>query len=933
MSTLNNQVLVRIPYIQNQLTYNIPLVVYTLNQINDLITTTDIRIQAYKTTTIKTDILPVKIGNELIKNQNFLVSINNTSNGIIITLNQNIPDATELRIRRESIRESATNYQGQDSLSLKQNLNKDFANYGGSIQDNYNLVHDIETQTNKYANVITQTYNNLTSLTTEVASIPRNASQLPATPNLGLTATNTQQQIYEVKTFVDQANKGITLKEAVRVASTSNTALTGVSIIDGITLTNGNRVLLKNQTTRGQNGIYSYNNGNLTRTDDANTLSKIAGAQVQVLEGTSANKEFYCIVNNVNGVLNSEPVIVEVVFNAVGDNQILLRNLAKQPANTIIANITNNTANPTYVNKQDFKTFLEINNINNTADLDKPISTATQTALNLKTNQTDFENLNTFVLQTKDDLTASINQKQNILPIGGEQDYLSFEGNEIVVKNLTKTSVGLENVDNTSDLDKPISITQQEEFEKYLKERGTLPINDLNLTFDLLTGVYSINRINERLNLPNEIQTTSTITLILNRVYLGEQYQTQIQQIFERKNNDTICFYVRSGNFFNNTFTNWERMSTKKELDATNVRIDNVIIGEFDGNIYTVSQVDAFLNAKEDTITAGTTAQYYRGDKQMAELITDAVPEGSNPDRFYFSQPRVRATILNGYQVNSTASTTATDTILQALGKKADLNYTNTQLGLKANNLNPTFTRQNITNFGGIINFQNPDNDGVIRIRNYKSTGERWLATDIAGGSLFGLIQVFNEADNTFKYATIPYSPSTADNSTRLATTQFVNNFAYSKSTTYTKTEVDNALNLKANQSTTYTKTEVDNALNLKANQSTTYTKTEVNNALNLKEDKSVKKFGINLSNKTIINLNENFTVPTNGIIKLFFLCNPGSYVITSINEMQYSLDFSPGSTSIVVSQSFPVATGQIIKLTTIGTIEYNASYFAPYFI
>jgi hypothetical protein len=374
-------------------------------------------------------------------------------------------------------------------------------------------------------------------------------------------------------------------------------------------------------------------------------------------------------------------------------------------------------------------------------------------------------------------------------------------------------------------------------------------------------------------------------------------------------------------------------MSTKKELDATNVRIDNVIIGEFDGNIYTVSQVDAFLNAKEDTITAGTTAQYYRGDKQMAELITDAVPEGSNPDRFYFSQPRVRATILNGYQVNSTASTTATDTILQALGKKADLNYTNTQLGLKANNLNPTFTRQNITNFGGIINFQNPDNDGVIRIRNYKSTGERWLATDIAGGSLFGLIQVFNEADNTFKYATIPYSPSTADNSTRLATTQFVNNFAYSKSTTYTKTEVDNALNLKANQSTTYTKTEVDNALNLKANQSTTYTKTEVNNALNLKEDKSVKKFGINLSNKTIINLNENFTVPTNGIIKLFFLCNPGSYVITSINEMQYSLDFSPGSTSIVVSQSFPVATGQIIKLTTIGTIEYNASYFAPYFI
>ena len=40
------------------------------------------------------------------------------------------------------------------------------------------------------------------------------------------------------------------------------------------------------------------------------------------------------------------------------------------------------------------------------------------------------------------------------------------------------------------------------------------------------------------------------------------------------------------------------------------------------------------------------------------------------------------------------------------------------------------------------------------------------------------------------------------------------------------------ALELKADRSTTYTKTEVDNSLALKANQSTTYTKTEVDNSL-----------------------------------------------------------------------------------------------------
>ena len=59
------------------------------------------------------------------------------------------------------------------------------------------------------------------------------------------------------------------------------------------------------------------------------------------------------------------------------------------------------------------------------------------------------------------------------------------------------------------------------------------------------------------------------------------------------------------------------------------------------------------------------------------------------------------------------------------------------------------------------------------------------------------------------------------------------------QATTYTHTEVDNALLLKANQSTTYTKTEVDGNLLLKANQATTYTKTEVDDILSTKADSS----------------------------------------------------------------------------------------------
>lgn len=56
---------------------------------------------------------------------------------------------------------------------------------------------------------------------------------------------------------------------------------------------------------------------------------------------------------------------------------------------------------------------------------------------------------------------------------------------------------------------------------------------------------------------------------------------------------------------------------------------------------------------------------------------------------------------------------------------------------------------------------------------------------------------------------------------------------------TYSISQVDTALSLKANQSTTYTKTEVNTSLALKADQSTTYTKTEVDTSLGLKLNKA----------------------------------------------------------------------------------------------
>ena len=92
-----------------------------------------------------------------------------------------------------------------------------------------------------------------------------------------------------------------------------------------------------------------------------------------------------------------------------------------------------------------------LGNVDNTADLAKPISTATQTALDLKASITSVNlKANTTELALKADL-SDLNLKA---PIASP----TFTGS---VSGITSAMVGLSNVNNTSDLDKAISTATQ----------------------------------------------------------------------------------------------------------------------------------------------------------------------------------------------------------------------------------------------------------------------------------------------------------------------------------------------------------------------------------------------------------------------------------------------------------------------------------------
>ena len=83
--------------------------------------------------------------------------------------------------------------------------------------------------------------------------------------------TPTADAHFATKGYVDGVAQGLDIKEAVKVATTGNITLSGTQTIDSVAVSADQRVLVKNQSTASQNGIYLCKAGSWTRTDDLAT--------------------------------------------------------------------------------------------------------------------------------------------------------------------------------------------------------------------------------------------------------------------------------------------------------------------------------------------------------------------------------------------------------------------------------------------------------------------------------------------------------------------------------------------------------------------------------------------------------------------------------------------------------------------------------------
>ena len=98
----------------------------------------------------------------------------------------------------------------------------------------------------------------------------------------------------------------------VRAGSTANITVSnpGTAVFDGVTLTEGQRIVLKDQSSAAENGIYDFDTSStaLVRSSDSNAWDEITGTLVFIDEGTvNANTRWYC-TSNTGGTLGSTAI-------------------------------------------------------------------------------------------------------------------------------------------------------------------------------------------------------------------------------------------------------------------------------------------------------------------------------------------------------------------------------------------------------------------------------------------------------------------------------------------------------------------------------------------------------------------------------------------------------------------------------------------------
>ena len=135
------------------------------------------------------------------------------------------------------------------------------------------------------------------------------------------------------KAYVDSVAQGLDIKDSCKIATTANITLSGTQTIDGVAISAGQRVLVKDQSTATQNGIYLCAAGAWSRASDFATGDDEAGAFTFIEQGTVNAESGWVCTNNAGGAVVGTDNLAFAQFSGAG--QVIAGNGLEKSGNTL----------------------------------------------------------------------------------------------------------------------------------------------------------------------------------------------------------------------------------------------------------------------------------------------------------------------------------------------------------------------------------------------------------------------------------------------------------------------------------------------------------------------------------------------------------------------------------------------------------------------
>jgi hypothetical protein len=193
---------------------------------------------------------------------------------------------------------------------------------------------DLAEGTNLYYTDTRVRANRLDQMAAPTAAVAFNSQKIT-----GL-ADPTNAQDAATKAYVDAARSGLDVKASVRAATTTAvllaSGLENGDTLDGVTLATGDRVLVKNQATASENGIYVVqSSGAAVRATDFDGTGEVSGGAFTFVEEGTDNADSGWVVTSNGSITVGTDAIVWSQFSGAG--QITAGDGLTKTGNTINA--------------------------------------------------------------------------------------------------------------------------------------------------------------------------------------------------------------------------------------------------------------------------------------------------------------------------------------------------------------------------------------------------------------------------------------------------------------------------------------------------------------------------------------------------------------------------------------------------------------------